>query len=258
MNSPKISVITIVLNDVSHIAETIESVISQKYQNLEYIIIDGGSIDGTLDVINNYRSFVDVLISEKDSGIYNAMNKGIKIAKGQIIGLINSGDSYGPGTFDAISYVWDAPREIVYYGNMSLLDENGEIVKKVTNTDHNNVLRRLNMSVPHPTMFVANSVYEKLGTYDESFRIGADFEFVIRCLKNGIEFNKIAHINSSFRLGGLSSTPTLKKRYESCVEVHLIHKKYQLNPFNVYYKIFRLMGGYVSMKILQKLGKLFR
>ena len=114
---PKISVITVVLNNKSTIEETIKSVLNQKYPNLEYIIIDGGSTDGTLDIINKYNEQIDYLKSEKDLGIYDAFNKGLKIASGDLIGFINSDDIYTENCFKILKeYYFKYPNKDFFFG----------------------------------------------------------------------------------------------------------------------------------------------
>jgi len=123
----KISIITVCLNSEKTIEQTIQSVIEQKDEDLEYIIVDGRSVDKTLHIINKYKNNISLIISESDNGIYDAMNKGISLATGDVIGIINSDDWYEQGTFEGIRNCFLRSDADVVYGKMNLVDENGSI-----------------------------------------------------------------------------------------------------------------------------------
>lgn len=197
---PLVSIITVVLNGEKHLEQTICSVLEQDYPNLEYIIIDGGSTDGTLDIIGRYEDRIDLWQSEKDGGIYFAMNKGISLAKGELIGIINADDFYKPGAVRRVTGA-DAKRQAsVYYGDM-------ELVQAPPLTMKPDVAKMNEMpSIFHPTCFVKRSVYEQAGAFDTRYKISADYDFLLRCLRKGYAFHYIPATLTAFRPGGMSAS----------------------------------------------------
>ncbi|TVR02186.1 MAG: glycosyltransferase, partial [Desulfovibrionales bacterium] len=121
-DKPLITVITVVLNGAKHLEETILSVLNQTYDNVEYIIIDGGSTDETLDIIRKYEHAIDYWVSEKDEGIYDAMNKGIKCATGEVVGIINADDYYHANSLESISKAFESSEKIIYFGRLLYID----------------------------------------------------------------------------------------------------------------------------------------
>jgi len=204
-NFPLVSIVTIVLNDADHIEETIQSVLSQSYNYKEYIVIDGGSTDGTLDLIQKYDNQIDYWVSEPDGGVYNAINKGIKQCQGSIIKIINSGDTLAPCAIErAIDYFEDTGlgnRQIVRsYINLTAL--NGDVINVIDDKGAS----RFYPSILHPSWYVPKKVYEEVGLYCTNFAVAADYEFYQRAYKCGIEFLTIPESMASFRVGGISGS----------------------------------------------------
>ena len=175
----KISVVTVVWNDCDHIEETLKSVLEQTGEGfeLEYVVIDGASDDGTVEILRRYESRLSCLVSERDSGIYDAMNKGIARCTGDVIGMINSGDRYLPG---ALALVADSYRR---YGKMDRIfwgDVLYERLGRVKGFREKNL--RIGAFAPHPSMFVPRNIYERIGTYDESLRLMGDYDFMYRAV----------------------------------------------------------------------------
>lgn len=201
-----VSVITVVLNGANTIEQTIQSVIKQDYPQIEYIIIDGGSTDGTLDVIKKYRNKIDFFVSESDRGLYDAMNKGIGFSKGQIVGIVNSDDWYEN---DAIQTVVSAfnenPNIGVLYGDMYYVEPCTEPYKYEP-PDFKELWHL--MSVNHPATFVRSEIYNKFGLYDISYKICGDVEIMNRFWRNHVSFGHVDKVLSYFRVGGLSCTRT--------------------------------------------------
>ncbi|MDR3273081.1 MAG: glycosyltransferase [Flavobacteriaceae bacterium] len=201
-SSPLISIITVVFNGVDTLEQTMESVMSQTYKNVEYIIVDGGSTDGTIDIIKKYKDKLAYWVSESDKGIYNAMNKGIDKCNGELIGIVNSDDYYEPNTVEIVvnRYNSENKKEGVYYGFLKLWKDGKE-----------HAIRRFHHNFPkdhmiqHPTWFVSKSIYEKFGKFDDSYKIAGDFELFQRLVKHNVEFFPIDAILSNFRIGGISS-----------------------------------------------------
>ena len=215
----KFTIITVCLNSEKTIEQTIQSVVGQKYHDLEYVVIDGGSHDSTLEIINKYRSEIASVISEHDQGIYDAMNKGIALATGDIIGIINSDDWYEPGTFQ---YVADFFRETdaeVVYGNLNLISENGEIKVQIPDK-----LSKIcyQMETPHPTVFVRKRLYEKYGGFQLKYEIASDYELMLRFYVHGAKFVYLNRVMANFRLGGIS----IKKKKKCEKETIMISGNY--------------------------------
>lgn len=183
---PKVSIVTVVYNGAETIEDTIRSVLSQDYPNIEYVIIDGASTDGTLEKVAPYRSHVDILISESDNGLWDAMNKGLRTATGDIVGILNSDDVYaGP---DVISRVVTAFREHPgvrgVYGNLKYMDKGLEkVIRDWKSRPYDKTFFPGGEMPPHPTLFLEKSVYEEIGYLDLNFRLGADYEFTFRALE---------------------------------------------------------------------------
>ncbi len=197
----KMSIITVVYNAVDTIEETINSVINQSYQNIEYIIIDGGSTDGTLDIIKKYHKNITYWISEPDYGLYHAMNKGIERATGDIIGMINADDYYFENIFSEVINAFDGKdlEKHIFFGDMF---HDGKIVKG---------WRQKNVDIgafgAHPSMFCPKIVYEKIGKYRLWYKILADYDFMYRAYHvYKIQPIYLAKKTAFFRVGGLAST----------------------------------------------------
>lgn len=178
-NIPLISIITVVYNGIHSIKGTILSVISQSYKNIEFIVIDGGSSDGTIDIITEYRDHITFWASEKDTGIYNAMNKGIQKANGDWICFLNSGD-----TFVNTDTVSNVVREInkisesieIIYGNILIRTQNGNYKEKVAKEPCN--LQRMHFC--HQSAFVKSNLLKKY-LFDETYKLSADLKFFKQC-----------------------------------------------------------------------------
>jgi len=205
----KISIITIVWNNKDTIRDAIDSVLSQAYKDIEYIIVDGASSDGTVDIIKSYGDKISKFISEKDNGLYDAMNKGIALATGDVVGMLNSDDVY----FDnkviekVVNQFKDKNTDSVY-GDLYYVKEN----------DLNEVVRYWKSSVfrqdsfakgwhpPHPTFFVKKEIYQQYGLFDLNMKVSADFELMLRFLeKYKISTAYIPSVFVRMRTGGESN-----------------------------------------------------
>ncbi|MCM1233971.1 MAG: glycosyltransferase [Ruminococcus flavefaciens] len=207
MCEPLVSIITVCFNSEATIKRTIESVFNQSYTNIEYIVIDGASNDRTLDILNDCEDrFCGRMkvISEPDKGIYDAMNKGIRMAKGDIIGIVNSDDFYELDAVENIVFSYkknNIPEECeIYYGFQRDLLRGEEI--DVVFYHHRN-LRKI--CINHPTCFVTSNVYKKYGLFDLKYKSSADYEFLLRMyLDSNVKFIPIYKIISNFEIGGTS------------------------------------------------------
>jgi glycosyltransferase involved in cell wall biosynthesis len=203
-DNPLLTVITVVFNDVSSIEATIKSVLEQSYDNVEYIVIDGGSTDGTLDVICRYDNALDYWISSRDEGIYCAFNRGITLATGGVVGILNSGDLYYPQTLQVVVDLYKKHKgELIITGGMDKILENGDILtRSVTHKDLDN-LNKL-MTINHPSTFVSLDVYKKYGLFDPKYFIPGDYDFLKRVIKSGVNCLLIEDNLSLMSYGGVS------------------------------------------------------
>lgn len=228
--SALVSIITVCFNAVKTIETTIKSVVNQSYKNIEYIIIDGGSTDGTLGIIEAYRKYISVVVSEQDKGIYDAMNKGISLAKGDYIGIINADDWYEQ---DAVEKVVRISRDIpanaeVISGRIRFME--GDQSFLVSQKEMEQIW--MEMPISHPATFIRKSVYEKYGTYNTHYQIAADYELIFRLYINHVNFYFCNDILANFRVGGISSARKDILLRED-VEVLNQYKKYAPNQIKV-------------------------
>ncbi len=183
----KISILTVCYNSGFTIKDAIESVIAQDYPNIEYIIVDGGSKDDTKSIIDSYSQHISKYVSEPDGGIYDAMNKAIKMATGDVIGLLNSDDFYHhTQVISDIANCFDSRGETdIVYGNISYVSQKDtdKIIRTVKSKQYYNTFFEDGEIVPHPTFFVRSKVYGALGDYNLSFKFAADYEYTLRALK---------------------------------------------------------------------------
>lgn len=212
---PRISIITITWNSEQYVEETIKSVISQDYENMEYIIVDGASTDKTLEIINRYKEHVDILISEPDKGISDAFNKGIKKATGDIIGIINSDDLLLSGAIQKIANVYEEDIDIYRCNEIIWNVESGAKFQEKPSMSFSptNVL----VHVTHESSFVRKSTYEKYGAYDEHLHFIMDLDFLTRAYMQGAKMKYVDYDAAIFRLGGKTDSPLSKKKREYAI-----------------------------------------
>lgn len=181
------SIITVVLNNNKTISDAIESVLSQDYKPLEYIVIDGNSNDGTLETIKYYESKINKVISEKDTGIYDALNKGLYLAKGDIIGFLNSDDLYiNERVLSKVASIFQKYPDIdILYGNLIYVKPNNifKVVRYWTSKPYYSSFFEEGEVPPHPSLFVRKKVYDVVGGFNLSLNFAADYEFMLRIMK---------------------------------------------------------------------------
>ena len=233
MNSNfKISIITVSFNSVITIRDTIESIISQDYNNIEYIIIDAGSKDGTLDVIKEYEEQISYFISENDEGIYDGMNKGIAAASGDIIGILNSDDFY-PNSFviSNVARSFEKRGCDAVYGDLVYVKffDIDKIIRYWQSGVYTIKKIKNGWMLPHPTFFVKKYLYDKYGYYNTDLKSAADYEMILKLLyKYNIKVFYIPMILVNMRMGGASNS-SLLNRIRANKEDGLAWTKIQLN-----------------------------
>ena len=205
---PLVTVITVVFNGEDFLEETILSVLNQTYDNVEYIIIDGGSTDRSVEIIKKYDSKIDFWVSEKDHGIYDAMNKGIRSATGDIIGLLNADDFYDLTTIEKIVQSYLETKADVFFGKKLMLDQKLQLKKEIS-VDMPSSAKDLNIHSVHSTVFVKRSVYTKI-RFNTCYKISADYEFLLRVFEENFQIKKIDDILTIMRVGGVSATFNLE------------------------------------------------
>ncbi|MBU9725171.1 glycosyltransferase family 2 protein [Diplocloster modestus] len=226
------SIITVCYNSEKTIEQTVQSIVNQTYQNYEHIIIDGGSTDSTISIIHKYDSAYNGrlrLYSEKDNGIYDAMNKGIGITHGEIVGIINSDDWYAPDALEKVADIYKKTTEkyCIITGDLVRTDYNGRelFCQKHTEISVKGLTR--GMQLQHPAVFVSKSVYESVGAFDLSYRFLADYDFIWRCFASEkVKFLFTHTITSYMREGGASDTLKLKNIWIRTAERYRLRSKY--------------------------------
>jgi glycosyltransferase involved in cell wall biosynthesis len=196
----KVSIVTIVYNSAKTLEDTILSVLNQTYRNIEFIIVDGGSTDGSIDIIKRYQERI-TWISEPDKGISDAFNKGIALSTGELIGIINADDWYER---DAVQVVVESFKSDydVYCGNINLISETGNVSKtKKSRIAH----LSLGMHIMHPSVFVTKKVYDNIGLFNTNFKIAMDYDMLLRIREQKYKFKYIDKTVANMRTEGASS-----------------------------------------------------
>ncbi|HPI91266.1 MAG TPA: glycosyltransferase family 2 protein [Spirochaetota bacterium] len=236
-----ITVITVVKNDISNIKKTIESAVDQNYPHIQYIVIDGSSTDGTLEIINKYKDKIDTIISEPDGGIYDAMNKGLGLASGELVLFLNSGDHLA--TSDVLSHVAKIYRENTglgfIFGSIILNYSKLNIQKKINREFTKQKMGR-GQQPPHPATFYKTSILHEHGGFDTQYVYSADFDLFCRLIKKNYPCITIDMPITFFQSGGASAKLSAK------IETYMIIK----NHFS-----FNLAIRYLAVKLIESTVK---
>lgn len=236
----KVSIITVSYNSGNTIDETIQSVTSQSYKNIEYIIVDGCSTDNTFQIINDNKKYIDKYISEPDEGIYDAMNKGIKLATGDVISILNSDDIFFDNYVieNVINCFIEKNCQLIY-GNIDYIDNKLNKVRFWNSKKYIKNSFKDGWHPPHPSLFVKSSVYKLNGSFDLRFKIAADFDIMLRFF----EFYNISnsYLNKTLvtmKIGGASNN--IKGIIKGNREIKQAFKKYKISP-NFFYMFYRYL-----------------
>jgi glycosyltransferase involved in cell wall biosynthesis len=211
LKNPRVSIITVVYNGEKYLQQTIDSVKNQTYKNIEYIIVDGGSVDNTLDIIKANKSCVSKWISEPDKGLYDAMNKGINMAEGELIGMINSDDWYEPNIVEVMvnQYLKTPNKSIFHSDRYDIYPDNTKKIYKFNSSVFK--FKYISMTYNHPSMFITRKEYSE-HMYNINLKVYSDYQFTLEAfLRNR---NKFCYVNKplvNFRLGGVSGQISIKE-----------------------------------------------
>lgn len=219
-------------NSVETIRDTIKSIISQDYENIEYILIDAGSTDGTLDIIKEYEGYINYFSSEEDDGIYDGMNKGISVASGEVVGILNSDDFY-PNSYivSNVARTFEKRNCDAVYGDLVYVKfyDTDKIVRYWQSGNYSVKKIKNGWMLPHPTFFVKREMYEKYGYYNTELKSAADYEMILKLLyKQNINVFYIPMILIKMRMGGKSNA-SIMNRIRANKEDGLAWTENQLN-----------------------------
>lgn len=237
---PVVSIITVCLNSEKYIEKTIQCVIGQTYPNIEYIIIDGGSTDKTLEIVKKYDDRIAKLVSEPDSGIYDAMNKGIINSTGEIINFLNSGDYlHNKDTIEKVVNAFSDRSIVGVYGNVEILNDSGNKKIRGCKVTFNNLLYR---RICHQALFVRRALFDEFGLFSTAFKYSADHEFIVKSIKSyQNKFIYLDTIVAKYRDGGMSCKMMERTKIE---DLKIISSNYNAFQF--------LLGAACCMFVILK------
>ncbi|MBU2947830.1 glycosyltransferase family 2 protein [Zobellia uliginosa] len=208
--SINVSIITVVFNGEKYLEQTINSVIQQTYSNIEYIIVDGGSTDNSVEIIKRYDNYISKWISEPDKGLYDAMNKGIAMASGELIGMINSDDWYELNALEIMVKAYlENPKKTIFHADRYDIKKEGRVIRKFNPSLFK--LKYYGMTYNHPSMFITPSEYKK-HNYNCALKVLSDYQFVLEArIKSPNTFFYVDQPIVNYRLDGLSSLEKINK-----------------------------------------------
>jgi glycosyltransferase len=211
----KVSIITVCFNSDLTIEDTIISVVSQNYDNIEYIIVDGASTDNTLSIVNKYQDSIAKIVSEKDNGLYDAINKGISLATGDIIGILHADDFYvNDSVINKVADVFSQKKVQTVYGDLQYVqrDDVAKVTRNWKSGAYTHGMFCKGWMPPHPSFFVLKECYEKYGVFNTALRSAADYEMMLRLLhKHRCTTYYIPEVLVKMRVGGKSNVSILNR-----------------------------------------------
>lgn len=230
LNYPKISIVTPSYNQGNFIEETIRSVLLQNYLDIEYIIIDGGSTDSSVDIIRKYEPWIKFWVSEPDRGQTHAVNKGFSHCSGEIMAWLNSDDTYEPGTISkvAVSMAKDSSIDVLY-GNLTITDENGHSVTEIRTVPFNSkaYLYETVHIISQSAVFWRKEIFQKVGEVDENYSYAMDRDLIIRFAENNAKFHFVRHLLGTYRFhkGAKTSSDISRSEFLTIPQIYEIHKR---------------------------------
>jgi glycosyltransferase len=246
----KISIITAVYNNRNEISVAIQSVLSQTYSNIEYIIIDGGSTDGTIEEVQKFADKISVFVSAPDKGIYDALNKGLEDATGDVIGILHSDDIfYSEKTLSQIAKVFEQKQCDAVYGNLLYVSktDTSKVIRFWESRSFEPNLFRKGWMPAHPTLFMRKSVYDTFGQFDLRYKIASDYDLMLRTVGSGkLKCEYLPEVITRMRVGG-ASNKSLKNIWNKSYEDYLALRRNK-------------MGGFFTLflKNISKVGQFLR
>ena len=265
LSYPLVTIITVVYNNDRALAAAIDSVLTQSYDNLEYIIVDGGSTDGTLDLIRQHEEQIDYWISEPDNGLYDAMNKGIALATGEVIGILNSDDLYYPNTVARVVERYQQTHyPCVIYGSMRKFADGEDTISINRGDLSDRAFETASITINHPTCFVSRSLYEDFGGFKPEYEVGADRELMMRFHRQGVKFINLELAIAQFRLGGTTSDRSLSRIFnQEIVQEYKLLSAYDTDKITITkvlgkktvqalrkWLVYRILGEKLTNKII--------
>lgn len=230
----KVSIITVVYNSADTIMDAVRSVRSQTYPDIEYIVVDGASKDGTTDLLRANESLFDTFVSESDEGLYDAINKGIGLSTGDVVGLMHADDLFADDDAIAgIAKVFQQKKTDSVYGDLVYVqkDHPDQIVRKWVAGEYKMQKFLYGWMPPHPTFYLRREKFEQIGLYDSSFKTAADYEFLLRCLyKNKVTSAYLPKTLVKMRIGGKSNA-TIQNRLQANQQDYRAWKANDLKPY---------------------------
>lgn len=252
--SPKITIITVCFNSVKTIEDTINSVANQTYHNIEHIVIDGGSRDGTLQILKNYQKNINTLISEPDDGLYYALNKGIRIATGEIVAILHSDDYFcDKRVIEDVLLQFQNNTELeVIIANLQVVRGiKPQVIRKISSYNFKPWQLILGVMPAHCATFVKKEVYNQYGDFNTRYQIAADFDFFVRIfINNHVKYKTLDRMSISMRAGGLSSRGIKSYILISKEIQHII--KHSTFGWLRYLSIFRFLWKILELRLIKK------
>lgn len=245
----KVTIITVCYNSATTIEKTILSVANQTYPNIEYIIVDGKSKDNTKAIIEKYNDKISDWVSESDKGLYDAMNKGVAMATGDLIGILNSDDTFHSDTIIADLVEFHSKNHIdASVGNILQHNENGKTVRVYSSKNWSPEKLKIGFMAPHPSIFIKKDVFEKYGNYSLDFKIGADYEIITRFfLKNKIAWKYSGITTTDMLVGGLSSSGSASyKLITKEIQKALLMNGFECSPLKIQLRFFWKIIGFLK------------
>lgn len=245
----KVSIITISYNSAETIEDTIKSVVNQNYDDIEYIIVDGASKDQTLEIVDKYKDDIAIISSEPDKGIYDAMNKGVEMATGDLIGILNSDDIYANNNVitQIVQSIGDSQS---IYADLTYVDreDTNKITRKWISGEYEEGAFLRGWMPPHPAFFLKKEVYDEFGTYNLALKSAADYELMLRMIhKHQITVSYLPKIITKMRVGGQSNV-TIQNRLKANQEDREAWRLNGMKPkwYTLYMKPFRKIGQFIK------------
>jgi glycosyltransferase len=245
----KVTVITVCLNSAATIRDTIESVLAQDHADLEYLVIDGASRDATLDIVHSYGARIARVVSESDRGMYDSMNKGLRLAQGEVVGFLHSDDMLAdPGVISRVARAFDEPTLECVYGDIDIVHprDTARVVRHWRSGPHRPGNLPRGWYPPHVTLYVRRRVLDEVGPFDERYRIAADMDHMVRLFEvRGVRSLHLPEVLVRMRAGGLSNR-SLRNIWRANVETW---RSLQAHGF-------RVGPSFIAKKLARKLPQL--